>query len=60
MSADDYDAIRNSYGCWEIAIAAMRERAVREGIADPINATELRWRDEGPRPVADLDTVKVE
>jgi len=53
-----YDATRNSYGCWEIAIAAMRERLVRSGVGKPVNATERRWRDEGHRPVADLDTVR--
>lgn len=47
---------------YALAIAALREIHVRAGKVQPLpeRPDELRWAAEGPRPVADLDTVRGE
>lgn len=54
-----YNAAVNSYGCWSLAIATLREIAVRRGRVQPRNADEQRWSAEGPRPNDQLDTVRM-
>ncbi len=58
-SPDDYNAYRNSYQCWELAIASLREQMVRDRRVLPVSDTERAWAEQGPRPVAELETVRV-
>ena len=55
-----YDPADNSRRCYDLAIACLREVAVRRGEVEPIYDYEHRWRAEGPRPNSDLDTLKSE
>lgn len=54
----EMDRARDSYACWCLAIASMREIWIREGIYSPINEIERRWAAEGPRKTNELDTVR--
>jgi hypothetical protein len=46
---DDYDARKNSAGCYADAIAKLREQCIRRGQIkpEPGNALEERWASEG-------------
>lgn len=48
----------DGFRCYQLAHAALREIGVRAGKFAPLNADEKRWRAEGPRPVARLDTAR--
>ena len=56
---EEYNAYRNSYECWALAVATLREQMVRERRVMPVSETERLWREQGPRPVAELDTARV-
>lgn len=58
-SSDDYDAYRNSYECWALAVASLREQMVRERRVLPVSQQERLWREQGPRPIQELDTVRL-
>lgn len=53
----NYDADRNAYESWRIAIAAQREIAIRKGLIAPSNHTEEVWAAEGFLGVQLLDAV---
>ena len=38
---------RDSYRCWELAIACLREQGVRRGDYVPVNEKERLWAAEG-------------
>jgi hypothetical protein len=44
--------------CYEVAIAAKREQAIREGRIVPQTPQEHRWAEEGPVPVPLLQAGK--
>lgn len=55
MIERDYDAAADSWECWRLAVMALREIAVRDGVVEPINDDERRQAAEGP--VRTLDCV---
>lgn len=55
---DAYDPAADSFGSYQLAIAAMRERGVRLGLFEPINEDETRRAAEGLKPYAELDCVR--
>lgn len=54
-----YSPSRNSYECWRLAIAAMREIGIRKGDFAPRDRQEEGWASEGWLGVQHLDTIKV-
>lgn len=52
------DIARNSYGCWELAVACLREIRVRSGEYEPKTDEERQQRLQGPCRPSELDTVK--
>lgn len=53
-----YSPAHNSYECWRLAIAAMREISVRKGDYAPRTRQEQDWAAEGWLGVKHLDTIK--
>jgi hypothetical protein len=53
------DRARDSIGSHALAIASLREIAIRRGRIKPEKLHEFRWKKEGPKGSnAELDTVK--
>lgn len=48
----------DSYASWELAIAALREMAVRRREVMPVNEIERIQREQGPVPVWEMDCVR--
>ena len=50
----------DSYRSWELAIEAKREQMIRAGTIKPrpYHPGEVKWAEEGPRPISELDTAK--
>lgn len=57
MDAAEYDWAKNAYGCWELAMAVLRERGVRAGVYTPKDAQEARQQAEGPIPESRYDAM---
>lgn len=55
-----YDAADNSARGYDLAVASLRELAIRRGQIRPSadRPDEQRWAAEGDRPIPDLDTVR--
>lgn len=55
MKPRPYDWRENGFGSFRVGVRAIRECGIREGRFEPVNATERRWRREGPRPPQELE-----
>lgn len=55
---DGYDAALNSHASYLLAIAALREKGVRDGIYAPRDDKERRQAAEGPVSHDKLDAVR--
>ena len=54
----EYDASDNSIRCFELGLAAWREREIRAGRIEPLTEQEHRWAASGPVPNSKLETVR--
>ena len=54
----NYDPADNSRKCYDLALACLREVAVRRWEVEPIYDYEHRWRAEGPVRNEDLESLK--
>ena len=53
-----YDPALNSFASYKLAVAALRENAVRSGAFPPLTDLERRQAQEGVRPWSSLDCVR--
>lgn len=58
--SEAYDPAVNSERQYALWLRAAREIRIRSGLLepDPNKPEELRWRDEGPRSVSELEAVR--
>lgn len=52
------DRAIDSLGCYDLAIASLREQRIRSGEYEPRDDQERRQALQGPCPPPDLDTVQ--
>ena len=53
-----YDPAKDGRRNYDLSCLAQREMRFRMGLSWPTTEEQMRWRQEGPRPWGELDSVR--